>query len=280
LPSNIKELLSFSFYIIVAGSAAGILLEIDKFMIPQIKQIANVAYYSVGVYIASVVAIPIRAMQQITNPITAKEMYNNNLVEVGKLYKQTSINLLAIGGLFFLLINLNITDLYLIINKPQYSQGVWIVLIISIAKLMELALGIGNSILINSKYYKVFFYLSVAMAISVIFLNKWLINILEINGAALATLIVVMIYSLIKIGYIRLKLNIQPFSINTFKVLLLVVGMFFVFNFWNFSFHPLVNIVLKCLVISSFYLILIKKMHISEDLNLLVAKFFRKNKNP
>jgi len=280
LPSNTKELLSFSFYIIVAGSAAGILLEIDKFMIPQIKQIANVAYYSVGVYIASVVAIPTRAMQQITSPITAKEMFNNNIEEVGKLYKQTSINLLAIGGLFFLLINLNINDLYLIINKPQYSQGIWIVLIISIAKLMELALGIGNAILINSKYYKIFFYLSITMAISVIFLNKWLINMLGINGAAIATLIVVVVYSFIKIGYIRSKLNIQPFSINTIKILLLMIGLYFVFSFWNFSWLPLVNILIKSVVVSFLYLVLIKKIHISEDLNLLAAKFLQKNKNP
>lgn len=279
LPSNIKELLSFSFYIIVAGSAAGILLEIDKFMIPQIKQIANVAYYSVGVYIASVVAIPTRAMQQITSPITAKEMFNNNIEEVGKLYKQTSINLLVIGGLFFLLINLNVNDLYLIINKPQYSQGVWIVLIISIAKLMELALGIGNAILVNSKYYKIFFYLSVSMAVSVIFLNKWLINLLDNNGAALATLIVVMVYSFIKIGYIRLKFNIHPFSIKTIKLLLLVIGLFFVFSFWNFSFQPVINIILKSIVISALYLITIKRIAISEDLNLLAAKFLGKNKN-
>lgn len=149
-------------YIIVAGSAAGVLLEIDKFMIPQMEKIAQVAYYSVGIYIASVIAIPTRAMQQITTPITAKDMNENNIEEVGKLYKQTSINLLVIGGLFFLLINLNIADLYRLINKPEFSKGIWVVLIISVSKLMELALGTGNSILLNSKYFKIFFYLSLA----------------------------------------------------------------------------------------------------------------------
>jgi O-antigen/teichoic acid export membrane protein len=92
LPTNFKEILSYSFYIIMAGSAAGILLEIDKFMIPQLTQIAQVAYYSVGIYIASVIAIPTRAMQQITVPITAKDMNDHNIVEVEKLYKQSSIN--------------------------------------------------------------------------------------------------------------------------------------------------------------------------------------------
>lgn len=273
LPSNLKEIVSFSIYIIVAGSAAGVLLEIDKFMIPQVEQIAEVAYYSVGIYIASIVAIPTRAMQQITSPITAKDMNDNNINEVEKLYKQTSINLLIIGGLFFLLINLNIADLYELINKPQFTKGIWIVLIISVAKLMELALGTGNAILVNSKYYKIFFYLSLAMAISVILLNKWLINLIGINGAALATLIVVIVYSIIKIIYIKAKLKIQPFGLNTVKVIVLVLVIFTAFYFWNFSFHPLLNIILKCVIIGVIYLVLIKKMRISKDINSLISKY-------
>jgi len=94
IPANIKEIISYSFYIILAGSASSILLDIDKFMIPQLQKIAEVAYYSVGIYIASVVAIPSRAMQQIINPITAKELNNNNLEEVDKLYKKSSITLI------------------------------------------------------------------------------------------------------------------------------------------------------------------------------------------
>jgi O-antigen/teichoic acid export membrane protein len=275
LSSNIKELLSFSIYIIVAGSAAGILLEIDKFMIPQMEHIAQVAYYSVGIYIASVVAIPTRAMQQITSPITAKGMNDNNISEVEKLYKQTSINLLVIGGLFFLLINLNIADLYELVNKPQFTKGIWIVLIISTAKLMELALGIGNAILVNSKYYKIFFYLSLAMALSVILLNKWLISSIGINGAALATLIVVIIYSIFKIMYIKTKLKIQPFSLNSLKILIIILGIFLIFYFWNFSFHPLLNIVIKCLIITVVYIVIIKKLQISKDINALLAKYLQ-----
>ena len=273
IPSNLKEILSFSFYIIVAGSAAGILLEIDKFMIPQMEKIAEVAYYSVGIYIASVIAIPTRAMQHITSPITAKDMNENKLEDVEKLYKQTSINLLVIGGLFFLLINLNISDLYELINKPQFSKGIWIVFIISLAKVVELSLGTGNAILVNSKYYKIFFYLSLAMAISVILLNKWLINLIGINGAALATLIVVVFYSIFKIIYIKTKLKIQPFSWQTIKTLGVIVAVFGLFYFWNFSFHPIFNIVLKSSILVVLYFVLIKKLQISKDINSLISKY-------
>ena len=275
LPKNLKEIVSFSGYIIVAGSASGILLEIDKFMIPQMEQIAEVAYYSVGIYIASVIAIPTRAMQQITSPITAKEMNANNINEVEKLYKQTSINLLVVGGLFFLLININISDLYEIINKPQFTKGILIVFIISVAKLIELALGTGNAILVNSKYYKIFFYLSLAMAVSVIVLNHWLIKLIGINGAALATLIVVLMYSLIKMGYIKMKLNIHPFGLNTLKIILIIITIYGGFYFWNFNLNPIVNIILKGIITCGIYLFLIKKLHISEDINSLVSKFLK-----
>ena len=276
IPSNIKEILSFSLYIVVAGSAAGILLEIDKFMIPKLEQIAEVAYYSVGIYIASVVAIPTRAMQQITTSIIAKEMNENKLFEVGKLYKQTSINLLVIGGLLFLLINLNVEDLYLLINKPQFTKGIYIVLIISLAKLMELAFGTGNAILVNSKYYKIFFYLSLAMAITVVVLNNWLIQLIGIKGAALSSLIVVVLYTIIKIGYINLKFKIKPFSLQTVKLLFLISCIFILFYFWNFSFHPLLNIFLKVVLITGLYVFLIKKTNISDDINMLLKTFFDK----
>ena len=173
-PVNFKQVVSYSMYLILAGSAGAILLEIDKFIIPQSVKLAELAYYSVGVFIASTIGIPNRAMQQITSPITAKDLNNNDLEAVSKLYKQSSINLLLIGGLLFLLINLNIDDMYLIINEPNYSVVVWVVLMISISELYKLALGTNGTILTNSKYYKVFFYLSLAMAGTVIVLNYFL----------------------------------------------------------------------------------------------------------
>ena len=47
--------------------------------------------------------------------------------------------------------------MYELINKPQFTKGIWVVFIISISKLIELALGTGNAILVNSIYYKIFF---------------------------------------------------------------------------------------------------------------------------
>lgn len=276
LPKNFREILTYSFYIILAGSAGSILLEIDKFMIPQMEKIAQVAYYSVGVYIASVIAIPSRALQQIANPITAKELNNNNLTEVESLYKKSSINLLIVGGLFFLLINININALYQIINKPEYAVGIYIVLIISISELFKLSLGTNGAILTNSKYYKMFFYFSIAMAISVIVLNRVLIQILGIEGAALATLIVVLIFGIIKIVYVKNKLEMQPYSKKT-KIILTIIGLlFFAFYFINLNINPFLSILFKSILVSLIFIFLVVRLRLSSDINKLIRKLLFK----
>lgn len=275
VPKNIREVLSFSMYIILAGSAGTILLEIDKFMIPQMKYIAEVAYYSVGVYIASVIGIPSRAMQQIINPITAKELNDNNMVEVKNLYQKSSLNLLVVGGLLFLLINVNIVDLYKIIGKPEYMVGVYVVLVVSVSELIKLSLGTNGAILTNSKYYRILFFYAIGMAVSVIVLNRFLIELMGIQGAALATFMVVAFFSLLKLIYVYSKLEMQPFTRKT-GLLLLVIGLLFVtFYFVDLSVNAYVNIVIKSSLITAIFIFLVIRLKISDDMNYIFKKYIK-----
>jgi len=275
LPKNIREILSFSLYIIMAGSAGTILLEIDKFMIPQMKYIAEVAYYSVGVYIASVIGIPSRAMQQIINPITARELNNNNLEEVEVLYQKSSLNLLIVGGLLFLLINVNIEELYNIIDREEYTVGIYVVFVISISELIKLSLGTNGAILTNSRYYKMLFYYAIGMAISVILLNRLLIDSMGIQGAALATLIVVALFSLLKIIYVNKKMKMQPFTKKTATLLGLIAFLFLIFYFIDLPFHSLVNILIKSCLITFIFVFTVVKLKLSDDMNLMVKRYFK-----
>ena len=169
-------------------------------MIPQFYELEEVAFYGVGVYIALVIGIPSRAMQQIVNPMTAKALNRDDRGLVQQLYSDSSFYLLMIGGLLFLCININIESIYELIGKPAYQIGIPVVLIISSVELVKLFLGNANSILTNSKFYKVFFYVALAMAIGVVILNRLFIPRLGIAGAAWATFVVVAISALAGTG--------------------------------------------------------------------------------
>ena len=101
---NLKEIITYAALIILAGSVATMVLDIDKFMIGEMLEIEKVAYYSVAVFIATVIAVPQRAMHQIVSPLTAQFLNNGNKSELKELYQKSSLNLFVIGGLVFLLI--------------------------------------------------------------------------------------------------------------------------------------------------------------------------------
>ncbi len=71
-PHNKSFILKYSALILIAGSVAMVLLDLDKVMIERFLPIEMVAVYGIAVYISSVIAVPSRAMHQITYPMTAK----------------------------------------------------------------------------------------------------------------------------------------------------------------------------------------------------------------
>ena len=270
LPKNTRSIITYSLYILLAGSAASILIDIDKFMIPQKQAINQTAFYAVAVFIATVVEIPGRAMFQIINPLVAKALNENNLSELKKLYSSSSINLLIVAGLIFLLINSNIYPFYDLMSEKAYSNGVWVVLMISISKLFLMSFGCGPAILATSKFYRITLPFSIIMAISVYYLNDILIDIYGINGAALSTLIVVLFFTALKIIFIKHKLKISPYSIDSLKVILLIMVVFTVFQNFKITDNSVVSIIIDSFLISVIYTAVIYFMKVSKPINKLI----------
>ena len=192
--NNLSRVLKYTSLIIIAGSVANVILEIDKFMIGHYVPIENVAYYGVAIYIAMVINVPYRSLHQIASPITAKLLNERKFNELGDFYKRSSINLFMISGLIFLLIILNINELYLLI-PTNYSDGLVVVFLISFAKLLDSLLGNNNAILFNSDYYRVVLFQGALLAVLAIVLNAVFIPRYGINGSAVATLIAVTVYA-------------------------------------------------------------------------------------
>ena len=274
IPNNFKEILSYSIYILLAGSAASFLIDIDKYMIPQKQAISQTAYYAVAVFIATVVEIPGRAMFQIINPLVAKALNEENFVELKNLYKQSSENLLIVCGLFFLLINLNIDSFYMLLNNQEYSDASLVVLIISSAKLIQMSFGCGPAILATSKFYKITLPFSIAMAVSVYFLNDYLIDLYGINGAAISTFIVLLIFTVLKIIYIRYKVKLQPFNFNSIKVFTSILLIYFFNSYINLELSPLIEIIIRSIIILITYVLIIYFFGVSKKMKDLLNTNF------
>ncbi|EPR73645.1 Polysaccharide biosynthesis protein [Winogradskyella psychrotolerans RS-3] len=269
---NQFSILKYSSLMIIAGSVAMLILDIDKFMIGlMLPDIEQVAYYSVAIFIATVIAVPQRAMHQIMLPLTAKYLNEKDKVALEDLYKRSSITLLVVSGFIFLLIILNINQLYQILPE-KFTGGLFVVLIVSLAKLYDNSLGNNNAILFNSDYYRMVLFFGVLLAIMAIVLNIVFIPVYGIEGSAFATFLAVFIYNTIKIIFVKRKFNMLPFTIGSAKIILALIVLSLAFYFWDFPFHPIINIILKSGLISLIYFMLIYKMNVSDDISLQIKK--------
>lgn len=272
---NRFSILKYSALMIIAGSVAMLILDIDKFMIGlMLPDIEQVAYYSVAIFIATVIAVPQRAMHQIMLPLTAKYLNEKDKVSLENLYKRSSMTLLVVSGFIFLLIILNINQLYEILPE-KFTGGLFVVLIVSLAKLYDNSLGNNNAILFNSDYYRMVLFFGVLLAIMAIVLNAIFIPVYGIEGSAFATFLAVFIYNTIKIIFVKRKFNMLPFTLGSAKIVLTLIVLSVVFYFWEFPFHPIINIILKSGLIGFIYFILIYKLNVSEDISDQIRKYLR-----
>lgn len=273
-PRNRSFVLKYSALILIAGSIAMVLLDLDKVMIERFLPIENVAVYGIAVYISSVIAVPSRAMHQITYPMTATLLNKRDKKGLLELYEKSSLNLLIISGLIFLLIVTNISQLYEIIPE-EYQISFSIIILISCVKLYDNLLGNNNSILFNSDYYRLVLAIGVFLAVLAFVLNVLLIPRLGLLGAALATFLAFASYNTIKLIIVKRKFKIQPFTRETFYALLLILFFSLGFYFWDFSCHPVINIVLKSGIIGLLYVLIIYVLKLSPEINGIINKTLR-----
>lgn len=265
IPHNIKEILGYSFFVVVSGGVAVMLVDFDKIMINNYLDVSENAIYSVAIFIATVIIVPSRAMTQIVMPITARLMAQEKWEELNDLYKKSAINLQIIGGFLMLGIFVNIDSVYAII-PGKYATGTMVVFFIGLTKFYDLILGNNNAIILNTKYYRIVLAFGFLLVFLMVIFNIWLIPIFGIVGAALATLLSVAIYNTIKLLFVVKKLHLYPFTKKTLVSLVIISTTFGLFYFWDFSFIPFVNIVLKSILVTIFYVFCNYKLKVSDEM--------------
>ena len=150
-----------------------------------------------------------------------------------------------------------------------------------------MSLGNNGAIIQNSKFYRITMPIGVGMAFMVTYLNIFLYNDIGMGteGLALATLLSVVTFNVFKLWFVNKKLKMFPYTMKTLQMVLIIIVLFLGSYFWNFSvpefsirsfrIDPIVNIILKSLIIIPVYLFVVFKLTISDQINSLVNRFIK-----
>ena len=273
LPIQFKSILRYSLLIFMSGTAASLILDIDKSMISNILTVENVAYYSVAIFIAAVIEFPGRAMFQIISPLVAKALNDKDDLTLLQLLKKSANNLMLVSGLLFLLINLNLNDFYAWTNLGDYTVALEVVLIVSVGKLFTMSMGCLNNIITNSKYYAYVFWFSIRAAILAVILNLYLLPLYGIIGAAYATLIVIVIINVLKILLVQFRFKINPYSWESLLTLGIIILLYLIISKISFEFDPFVSLLLRSILITFAFACLTYSLKLTIDVQQFIGKF-------
>lgn len=270
-----KELLNYGLFAVLSGSAGMLVNKIDVLMIKDFVGLKELAFYSIPFFIGSLIQIPGRSVLSIAVPIIARSWESNDIKTIKLIYSKTSINMIILGSFIFMGVWLNIDNVLFFLGDSFGSyKAKYVFLFIALSKLFDVSTGANGSIIITSNYYRADIFFQFGLIIVGVICNLIFIPIYGIIGAALATMISIIIYNAAKLIFVLLKIKIQPFSNKT----LLSIGVS-LFCFGLFYFIPhlknhYVDAILRSIAFSLIYFVLVLRFKLSEDINKIFNKYY------
>jgi O-antigen/teichoic acid export membrane protein len=263
--AGIARMLYFGIIMAVASISSLGLRYIDAIFIGKYLSLSMVAIYAVAAMIPTIIEAPLVAIEKITSPKIASAWAQNHTEEIKKIYSESSFYLLMIGGLLLIGVNINIEDLLRIIPR-DYSQGIHVVHLLSLSSIFNMATGVNNSVIFNSKYYGWGVGFLYILIILTVITNILLIPRYGLLGAALATTISSVIYNTLKFCFIWKRLNMNPFNYRIlllFAIIILVLIAGFAVPRTGTG---LIDIVIRSMIAASLYLGMIYYFRIAPEL--------------
>jgi O-antigen/teichoic acid export membrane protein len=275
---RLKSMLTYTVYGIL-GSIGNILaFRIDLFMVPTMLGLLSTGIYGISQFIGASVELPTKALFQISAPIVSKAMKEDDIEHVRMIYRKASLNLTIVGVVLLALIMGSLDALlYLTNDYESLKAGKMVVFWIAMTKLVDMATSVNSHIIGYSKYFRVNFYITMILAILNISFNLWLIPILGITGAALATFLSIAISNTLRFIYVWFRWGMQPFSYKHIIVMGISLISFTLASWIPLAeLHPLFNIIIRSVAIVGISVPVILYLRLSEDINDLVNKAYRK----
>jgi len=275
-----RNITRYTGIVIIGVLGGGLLHQLDLFMVGSQLGLDYAGIYAVAFNMAVIIEIPSRSITPISAPLAAKSMKEGRMADANDLYKKVALHQLIIGGLIFLLLWINIDNIFLLIpNNHIYIAGKWVVFFISLTKLISVIFDFGVQMISFSKYYYWLFPFSIIITVLGITTNLLLIPIYGITGAAISTLVTYIIGYTIQQFIIILKVKGNPFSKNMFKFLLLLAtafGLNYLLPNWSDNF--IIDGLYRTIIVGSLTVVVLYKLNLSEEISLLITTALKKIK--
>jgi len=269
-----KDILKFNTFVTLSSLGGILAVKIDILMIGLAPSgDYHNGIYTIAVLLASMIELPGKSLGQISGPLIATYMKENNNLGIQKIYKDSSILQLSIAILLFVLIWSNYDNIFSIMPKGDiYKLSKMSFLFLGIAQLFNMATSLNSSILGVSKYYYFGSFSIVLLGILCVYLNFVFIPKYGITGAAIGTAIGSFLYQFAVYLFLRIKMKLNPFTKDTYKPILIGVTILAINYFVPPNGHPILDGIIRSLCIIGLFVFFILKLNTSNYIQSIFDK--------
>ncbi len=260
---GLRSILRYGAVITFASINSVTLKYVDSIFVGRIST-EEVAIYSIAAFIGLIIEIPLTALERIANPAVGHAMANNDMEQVRTIYHRSARFLFLLGGLCFILVVSNATDLLGLLPEG-YRSGAPVAMVIALGALVNMATGVNHPILMNSdRYIYGSVFLVVLLAITM-FGNWLLIPRIGMMGAAVTACMAGVVYNALKFEFIRRHFGMQPFDRATLGIALVVAGLTSVLLLMPLSIGAPWNMAARGTMAVVAYTLLVRHLGLADD---------------
>lgn len=267
-----KDMLHFSWYHLLMGSTLALLGYIDTLMIAPLESngLGAAAIYAIAVVITSFMFMPYRAMASASVPTLNQAYIDKDMSKVRDLFARAGVNILIAGICMFVIIAVNLDNLVAIL-PAGYEPVKYIVLILMLGKLADMATGLNNELISISRYYKFNFRVSALLLAVVVGLDLYFIPKYGIYGAAWVATGTLTIFNIVKMLFLYNKMKLKPFTSKTWLIPIAGAVALCAGYFWPYLINPYIDAVVRASVVLITYVVALLLLKPSDDLNSYLA---------
>ena len=282
-----KDFIFYTLFLIATSLAGNLIPVLNTFFVSGKLGLAVAGINTIAVYIASIVEIPYRSLAAISRPHISQGMKDNNMLEVNNMTKNVSLHQFMASMFIFFLIWINIDLVYsLIPNGNVYDEAKFVVLILSVVKIINTSLNVGATVLSYSKYYYYSLLFTIILTVTAIYMNIKLIPIWGMEGAALASLVSYIVYYTFLLTFVNWKIKVSPLSMRELYTVMIILSLFAIdwllqtymskhlISIFNVELiGKILDSAVRTLFLSVLGIVIIYKSKISKQVNDIIDKF-------
>jgi O-antigen/teichoic acid export membrane protein len=178
--------------------------------------LSKAGIFGLAQIMTSVIQAPQRGIIAASIAHLSKAWKDKNMELLQKIYQRSSINLLLFAAGIFALITLNYREaIYTLGLKDAYLAGFSAFVLLGLTRVIDLGTGLNAQIIATSNYWRFELVSGIILLAFMLPLTYILTKQYDILGPAIANLISISIYNMVRIVLLWKKFRLQPFTLSS-----------------------------------------------------------------